>query len=92
MKILASIEKRLELSENWSENVETKWTPPEGFFTKSAQQIAKGLYSASDSLKQAMSRLDFYMNRAGTNLSDEDTIRLNRAKTLLRYMYEDSTT
>jgi hypothetical protein len=51
--------------EKWSADVKTKWTPPEGFFTKSAKEIASGLKAASDSLKQAVSRANFYYNRSG---------------------------
>ena len=68
---------------NWSADVDTKWTPPEGFFDQSADKIASGLKSASDSDDQAMSRLNFYINRAGDNLSADDKARLDQAKTLL---------
>jgi len=71
----------------WSADVETKWHPPEGFFEQSAEQIAKGLKDASDSLKQAMSRLDFYINRAGDNLSDERKLALEKAKKILDELY-----
>jgi hypothetical protein len=71
----------------WSGKVETHWTPPPGLFTKSANKIASGLKDASDNLKQAMSRLNFYINRAGKNLSDKDKKRLNNAKEKLRLLY-----
>ena len=75
------------MSENeknlWSKDVETKWSPPEGFFKQSAEEIARGLREASDGLAQAMDRLDFYINRSGSNLSPEDRDRLERAKTIL---------
>lgn len=54
---------------NWSDQVKTTWEPPEGFFTQSAPKIAAGLKSASKDLQQAMSRLNFYINRAGHNLN-----------------------
>ena len=72
----------------WSGKVETEWKPEEGFFTKPAKQIVKGLVAASKDLKQAMSRLNFYINRAGKNLSDEDKSRLEHAKELLSKHYE----
>ena len=75
-------------ADNWSEKVTTKWTPPKGFFELPAEKIATGLKDASDSLKQAMSRLDFYINRAGSNLSDKDVARLDAAKEKLRKLYE----
>ena len=87
-RILASTQERLELSDNWSEGVKTHWHPPVGFFKQSASKIAQGLFSASDSLKQAMARLDFYINRAGSNLSDEDAKMLNAAKVALKNLHE----
>lgn len=68
----------------WSADVETEWTPKEGLFTQSAPKIASYLAANSDSLKQAMSRLNFYINRAGSKLSDERKGVLERAKKLLR--------
>ena len=64
----------------WSGKVKTKWHPPKDFFTQSADKIASGLKSASKNLKQAMSRLNFYINRAGENLTDKDLSRLEAAK------------
>lgn len=75
-------------SADWSEDVESKWTPPEDFYTQSAVKIAKGLKSASKDLKQAMSRLNFYVNRAGKNLGKEDKTRLESAKEKLKSLYE----
>jgi len=74
--------------EKWSADVKTKWTPPEDFFTQSADKIASGLKAASDDLKTAMGRLNFYINRAGDNLSDEDKKKLELAKKKLSAMYE----
>ncbi|HBR70147.1 TPA: hypothetical protein DIC20_05245 [Candidatus Dependentiae bacterium] len=68
----------------WSHEVDTKWHPPKGFFDRSSEEIAQGLTEASDGLAQAMDRLDFYINRAGTNLSPEDKERLEKVKPLLR--------
>lgn len=74
--------------EMWSGNVKTKWHPKEGFFTQSAEKIATGLKRASDDFKQAISRLNFYLNRAGKNLSADDKSRLALAKEKLRKLYE----
>ena len=76
------------LGKKWSGDVHEKWHPPEGFFKQSAEKIAHGLKSKSDSLKQAMSRLNFYINRAGKNLSAEDKKRLENAKDKLHRLYE----
>jgi F0F1-type ATP synthase membrane subunit b/b' len=71
----------------WSGDVKTHWHPPEGFFEQPAQKIAEGLKSASDGLAQAMDRLDFYINRAGTNLSADAKTRLEKAKEILHGLY-----
>jgi len=71
----------------WSGDVKTKWHPPEGFFEQSAEKIAEGLKAASDSLAQAMDRLNFYINRAGTNLSEERKATLEKAKKILDQLY-----
>lgn len=73
--------------EKWSADVETKWNPPKDFFKQSASNIASGLMSASgNNLKTASSRLNFYINRAGKNLSSEDRKRLEAAKKKLSSM------
>ena len=72
----------------WSKEVETKWHPPKGFFTRPAEEIARGLQEASDGLAQAMDRLDFYINRGGSNLSPEDRQRLERTRTILHALYQ----
>ena len=79
----------LELYEKkWSSEVSTKWKPHEGFFTQSATKIASELKANSKDLKQAMSRLNFYINRAGKNLSADDYDRLQRAKDKLSKLYD----
>lgn len=60
--------------------VKAKWTPPEGFFNGSATSIVNGLLAAPGAHAKAMSRLNFYINRAGKNLKDEDKARLEAAK------------
>jgi len=74
-------------AEKWSKDVDTKWSPKEGFFKQSAEKIASGLKKASKDLKQAMSRLNFYINRSGKNLSKEDKKRLETAKDKLSSLY-----
>jgi hypothetical protein len=73
--------------EQWSGDVKTKWSPPVGFFTKSPSDIAKGLKSASKDYAQASRRLNFYINRAGENLSKTDLDRLEAAKKSLKNVY-----
>jgi uncharacterized protein DUF3175 len=65
---------------------------PEGIFTRSAKEIAQGLKKAvmaSPSTKgtkfqSAMSMLNYYINRAGKNLTPTKKARLERAKVELR--------
>jgi len=69
--------------------VKTKWSPPEGFFKQDAGKIASGLMKESKDQAQAMERLNFYINRAGKNLSAEDKARLEDAKKKLAAMGKD---
>lgn len=71
----------------WSGDVETNWSPPPGFFTRSSADIAKGLKSASKDYAQASRRLNFYINRGGKNLSPADKSRLEAAKSTLKRIY-----
>jgi hypothetical protein len=83
------IRELLELTEKqWLGDVKEKWHPDEGFFTKSASAIATGLKGASKDLKQAMARLNFYINRSGSNLSADDHKRLENAKEKLHNLYK----
>ena len=72
----------------WSGAVKTKWEPPAGLFTKGKTEIARVLAAQSDSLKQAMSRLNFYINRAGKNIPKKQLKVLNMTKEVLRKMFE----
>lgn len=66
-----------------SKDVETHWKPKEGIFTQSAEAIADYVASESEDLAQAMSRINFYVNRAGTNLSANDKAKFEKVKELL---------
>ena len=68
---------------NWSEKVDTDWSPEEGLFTrKDPNYIVKYLLDHSKDERQAMSRLVFYMNRAGDNLKNKTV--LNKVKDILK--------
>lgn len=86
MSVVQRILARLQAA-NWSDGVKTDWSPPEGFFTKSADSIARGLKQNSKDYQQASSRLNFYINRAGDNLSAADKTRLENAKDKLAKAY-----
>lgn len=68
------------LSEKKLSAVKAKWSPPEGFFSQSSTEIVKGLLAAPGGHAKAMSRLNFYINRAGKKLDDKDSARLEKAK------------
>ncbi|HMF65815.1 MAG TPA: DUF3175 domain-containing protein [Edaphobacter sp.] len=71
----------------WSAKVDTDSThPEEGLFNESASAIAKALASKKVSPKgpaSGMRMLNFYINRAGKNLSQERHAELEKAKTML---------
>ena len=74
-------------TKKWSAKVDTDSThPDEGLFNKSASAIAKALASEKVSPKgptSGMRMLNFYINRAGKNLSASRQAELEKAKTLL---------
>src|ERR1700729_2140137 len=74
-------------TKKWSAKVDTDSThPDEGLFNKSASAIAKALASKKVSPKgpaSGMRMLNFYINRAGKNLSSERHAELEKAKTIL---------
>jgi tRNA(adenine34) deaminase len=71
----------------WSAKVATDSThPDEGLFNQSASTVAKSLASKKVSPKgpaSGMRMLNFYINRAGKNLSASRHAELEKAKTLL---------
>lgn len=86
LKRITLIEK--EEKKYWSKDVIPKWTPPKGLFKENAKKIVDVLYKESDSLKTAMSRLNFYINRAGKKLPEQDKKELEKAKKLLREKFK----
>lgn len=83
-----SLEAKGGKKKKWSGKVETKWTPPPNFFKQSPAAIAAGLKKNSKDRRQAMARLNFYINRSGKNLTPADHKRLEDAKKLLIAMYD----
>ena len=69
---------------------------PEGIFKRSAKGIARGLKEAvlessrtkGSKFQSAMSMLNFYINRAGKKLAQEDRDRLEQAKVELRKVFK----
>lgn len=81
---------------NWSEEVDTDFKPKEDTFTRHdgesdkdmSDRIAKYLKANSDDLKQAMSRINFYINRGGENISETDKSALETVKNKLRKLFK----
>lgn len=78
----------MEKNDYWSEEVHTSYHTPEGTFTQKAPQIVQTLLDGADNDPSlALHRLVFYMNRAGSNLTD--TEQLDCAKQQLEEMISD---
>ena len=80
-------------TKKWSAKVNTDSThPDEGLFKKSPSVIAKALASKKVSPKgpaSGMRMLNFYINRAGKNLSDSRHAALEKAKSILSEILAD---
>ena len=72
----------------WVRDVKTVSTfPPEGTFTKDAQTIARTMASKKVSPKgigSGIRMIQFFINRAGKNLSSKQRRELEKAKILLQ--------
>lgn len=87
---------------NWSAKVTREshaLALDEGVFTwKDPKRIARSLKKSADEseerkappLRSAMSMLNFYINRAGTNLDEKQKQILEAAKEELRKLYRDA--
>jgi len=79
------------LEDNWTKDVETKWTPPEGTFEKetpakkTAEIVCKG---HKGDLKKAVDSVNFYFNRCGDKCSDWGEERRKEIIELLNKMCE----
>ena len=75
-------------SKRWSHTVHTVSTyPPEGIFTEDAETIARVMSSREVSPKgigSGIRMVQFFINRAGKNLSPERKAELEKAKEIMR--------
>lgn len=82
-------------TKKWVKNVRTDSTsPPESLFTKDAHTIARSLASKKVSPKgigSGIRMLQYYINRAGKNLSERRRRVLEHAKELLQHKREATT-
>lgn len=75
--------------EKWSKDVKTKEHPPEGLFKDgSAGEIASWIHKSHDDLQSAMGSLNFYENRAGSNLPADRAKVLEDVRHKLQEMYK----
>lgn len=90
MTIQLNAAARLKAAYEWSSKVtdKVKEHTPEGLFKGSAESIAQGLKKLHPDLKGASSALSFYKNRAGSNLSDADSRKLDDAREHLHKLYK----
>jgi tRNA(adenine34) deaminase len=72
----------------WSHNVTSVSTfPPEGIFTKDAETIARVMATREVSPKgvgSGIRMVQFFINRAGKNLSPDRKAELEKAKEIMR--------
>lgn len=71
----------------WSKDVtdhDDKSAVPKGTFEKSADGIAKTLENDSSGKGQAAERLQFDINRGGSNLSGDEKSKLDKAKSIIK--------
>jgi hypothetical protein len=75
-------------TKKWVQNVKTVSTyPPEGIFTKDAETIARVMSSKEVSPKgigSGIRMIQFYINRAGKNLSEARKGELEKAKEIMQ--------
>jgi tRNA(adenine34) deaminase len=75
-------------TKKWSHKVKTVSTyPPEGIFTKDAETIARVMSSKEVSPKgigSGIRMVQFFINRAGKNLSPSRKAELEKAKEIMR--------
>jgi hypothetical protein len=75
-------------TKKWSHSVTTVSTyPPEGIFTEDAKTIARVMSSPEVSPKgigSGIRMVQFYINRAGKNLSSERKAELEKAKRIMQ--------
>jgi tRNA(adenine34) deaminase len=80
--------KKTAKTKKWSRTVKTDSTfPPEGIFTKDAETIARVMSSPDVSPKgvgSGIRMVQFFINRAGKNLSPERKAELEKAKEIMR--------
>lgn len=69
----------------WSGKVETKWQPRPGLFREDARTIAHEVLDGhGGDLASSVASINFYINRAGSNLSPRDRARLLMARRIVQ--------
>lgn len=73
----------IEKIDKWSNKVKLKWHAPEGLFKNGSPQEIADTVSKGVSKKTAMSRLNFFLNRGGSNISSDIRNRVEQAKKII---------
>lgn len=76
-------------AKKWTGKVKVKWHSPPGLFTESAEKIAKVVAENAKSLKQTISRIQFYATRAGVNIDASGKAKIERAKKLAHQYFPE---
>ena len=79
---MIKILRRLNIIAENLNDIETKHSTPKGLFTRKASGIIDGiLKDANNDIEKAIQRINFYINRAGKNLSNKTEVM--KAKKIL---------
>ena len=86
--MVMQMSKKRSKAKKWSHTITTVSTfPPEGIFTQDAETIARVMASKEVSPKgvgSGIRMVQFFINRAGKNLSPERKAELEKAKGIMR--------
>ena len=85
------LQELLQITEERVSDVKTKKHPPEGLFDSgSPRKIADwAMSSHGGNLRKAMASLNFYLNRGGSNVPDDQRGRVQKAKDILSAKKQD---
>ena len=71
------------IAKKWSGKVKTRKMKQKGVFTKGGPEIASHLLSIANDPQEAMQKLNFYINRGGSNISGDQMESLEKAKEII---------
>ncbi len=74
---------RLIVAKKWSGKVKTRKMKQKGVFTQKGPAIAAHLLAISNDPQEAMQKLNFYINRGGSNIDGDQMEQLEKAKGII---------